>query len=143
MATVIGIVALLGLAKLLPSSLYVLALLRHRATIPFMYVLIVSKYLGHKGIGWMKPIVHMAGTSTGSLGTLGIFALNVIGLVFSLRGEGYLAAQDGRDLSHRYGGISNPQKNRSCDSHDQAGSVCDVADARCGATENQPRYQPA
>ncbi|MBZ5522316.1 MAG: hypothetical protein LAP21_08765 [Acidobacteriia bacterium] len=91
---VIGVVAILGLARLLLGSLFVLALFRYRAMIPLMYVLRLLEYLGHKGIGWMKPIVR-AGTPSGSYITAGLFTLCFIGLVLSLRGEN----QENKELS--------------------------------------------
>jgi hypothetical protein len=89
---VIFAVALLGLSGLLQQFVSVLALLRYRAMIPLMYVLLVVDYLGHKGIAWMKPVVR-TGTSSGSYVTVSIFALTFLGLVLSLRGKGYLPAQ--------------------------------------------------
>jgi hypothetical protein len=89
---VIFVVALLGLSGLLLGSLFVLALFRYRAMIPLMYVLLVVDYLGHKGIGLMKPIVR-TGTPSGSYVSVALFALTIIGLVLSLRGKDYLPAQ--------------------------------------------------
>lgn len=83
-ATVIGIGAFLGLAKLLLGSLYTLAAFRYRAMIPLMYALIVTDLVGRKVIVLYKPIVRMAGTATGSYVTWTLFALSVIGLVLSL-----------------------------------------------------------
>lgn len=85
---VIGVVAFLGLAGLLLRLLSVLALVRYRAMIPLLYVLMVVEYIGHKGIGWMKPIARV-GPPSGSFVSLGLFALSLLGLVLSLRGEGY------------------------------------------------------
>ena len=87
--SVIGAVALIGLAKLLLGFLFILALLRYRAMIPLMYLLIVVDYVGHKWLGFVKPIMHVAGTSAGTIVTLALFALSVIGLVLSLWGRGY------------------------------------------------------
>ena len=86
---VIGVVAFLGLSKLLLGMLFVLALFRYRAMIPLMYVMIVVDYLGHKGIGLMKPIVRI-GTPPGSFVSVALIALSIIGLVLSLRGKDYL-----------------------------------------------------
>ena len=86
---VIGVGAFLGLADLWLALLFVLALLRYRAMIPLMYAVIVADFIAHKGIGFYKPIVRMAGTATGSYVTWSLFAISVLGLVLSLRGEGY------------------------------------------------------
>ncbi len=90
--TVLAVVALLGLSKLLLGSLFALALFRYRAMIPLMYVLIVVDYLGHKEILLMKPIVRV-GTPSGGFVTAALFALSIIGLVLSLRGQDYLPRQ--------------------------------------------------
>jgi len=92
---VVGVAAFLGLAGLLLSLLYLLALFRYRAMIPLMYVLITLNYLGHKGIALMKPITRN-GTASGSYVTTGLFALTVAGLVLSLSGKGYLQGQDSK-----------------------------------------------
>lgn len=95
---VLATVALLGLSKLLLSSLHVLALFRYRAMIPLVYVLLVADYVGHKGIELMKPIDRV-GTPYGVVVTAVLFALSILGLVLSLRGEGYgaAAAADARE----------------------------------------------
>jgi hypothetical protein len=87
--TVIGVVALIGLAKLLLGLLFILALLRYRAMIPLMYLLLVTDYIGHKWLGLVKPIMHVAGTSTGTIVLVSLFAASVIGLILSLSGKGY------------------------------------------------------
>jgi len=91
--TVIGVVAFLGLAKLLLGFLFVLAMFRYRAMIPLMYVLIFADLLGHKGIGLMKPIARV-GASSGSYVNTVLITLCVIGLLLSLRGKGYLSGQE-------------------------------------------------
>lgn len=91
--TVIGVVALLGLAKLLLGLLNLMALVRYRAMIPLMYVLVVADQLGHKALGWMKPIAHV-GKPAGSYVNLIIITLSIIGLVLSLRGKDYLLRRE-------------------------------------------------
>jgi hypothetical protein len=95
-AAVIGVLAFLGLAKLLLGSLYVLASFRYRAMIPLMYLLIVVDQLGHKGIGLMKPIVR-TGTPTGVFVNLVILAVSIVGLVLSLQGKDYSRGNASRD----------------------------------------------
>jgi hypothetical protein len=94
-ATVIGVVAFLGLAKLLLGLLGVLALARYRGMIPLMYVLIVIDQLGRKGIALMKPIVHV-GTPTGFFVNAAIIALSVVGLFLSLGGKAYRPEQESK-----------------------------------------------
>ena len=90
---VIGVVAFLGLSGLLMGLLSTLALFRYRAMIPLMYALLVVEYLGHKGIGLMKPIVR-AGAHPGGFVSLALISLTVIGLVLSLGGRGYLPGRE-------------------------------------------------
>jgi hypothetical protein len=85
---VIGVVAFLGLANLLLYIVFVVVLIRYRAMIPFMYLLIVLNWLAHKGIGMMKPIVR-AGASPGQYVTWSLFALSLIGLILSVTGKNY------------------------------------------------------
>lgn len=92
-ATVIGIVAFLGISELLLGLLFVLVLFRYRAMIALMYLLIVVHDLAHKGIGLFKPIVHL-GTSSASLVNAVFLVLGIIGLVLSLQGKDYLARQE-------------------------------------------------
>lgn len=86
---VIGVAALLGLAGLLLGALFLLAALRYRAMIPLMYLLMVADNVGHKAILLMKPIVRVAGTSSGTIVTWSLFAASVLGFVLSLQGAGY------------------------------------------------------
>jgi hypothetical protein len=88
--TVIGIVAILGLAKLFLGLFSVLALVRYRSMIPLMYVVVVAEQLGRKVSGLMKPIAHV-GTPAGGFVNLTIITLSIVGLVFSLRGKDYLS----------------------------------------------------
>ena len=83
---VVALFALLGLYLLVIPLQSVVVLIRYRAMIPLMYVLIVVDYLGHRGIGWMKPIVRI-GTPSGSFLNVALFALSVVGLALSLRGR--------------------------------------------------------
>ena len=95
---VIHVVALLGLASLLLYLLFVLALLRYRAMIPLLYVLLIVDDIAHKAIGVMKPIAHTGGM-TASIVDLVLIGLGAVGLVLSLSGRGYspgAAADDGR-----------------------------------------------
>jgi hypothetical protein len=85
---VIGVVAFLGLASLLLCILSVIALIRYRTMIPLMYVLIVVEWVAHKGIGMMKPVIR-AGSPPGHYVTWILFAVSVIGLIFSVTGKNY------------------------------------------------------
>jgi hypothetical protein len=80
---VISVTTLLGLSQFLLASLGVLALIRYRAMIPFMYVLFSVEYLAKKWILLVKPIVR-TGASTSTYVNLLLIALLIAGLFLSL-----------------------------------------------------------
>ena len=81
---VVSITALLGLSHFLLASLGVLALIRYRAMIPLMYVLLLVEYFAKKWILLAHPIVR-TGTSPSTYVNLVLIALLIAGLVLSLR----------------------------------------------------------
>ena len=85
-----------GLDQLSLSLLFVVVLLRYRAMIPLMYVLIIVHYIALEGIVYMKHLV-LAGTSGASTPALVLTVLSISGLVLSLLGKGY-KNQSPRDL---------------------------------------------
>jgi len=85
---IIALFARLGLEQLVLASLLVLVLLRYRAMIPLMYVLIVAHYLGSRVVAETEPLV-LAGTSGVQTPFLVIAILSVLGLILSLTGKGY------------------------------------------------------
>ena len=85
---VVGLFARLGLEQLLFGSLCLLVLLRYRALIPLMYLLIVAHYLASRVVGQIKPLV-LAGTSGARTPALVIAILCALGLALSLSGRGY------------------------------------------------------
>ncbi len=80
---VVSVTTLLGLSQFLLASLGVLALIRYRAMIPFMYVLFLVEYLAKKWILLVKPIVR-TGLSTSTYVNLLLIALLILGLFLSL-----------------------------------------------------------
>ena len=76
---VVSITALLGLSHLLLASLGVLALIRYRAMIPLMYVLLLVEYFAKKWILLVHPIVR-TGTSPSTYVNLVLIALLIVGL---------------------------------------------------------------
>jgi hypothetical protein len=80
---VISVTTLLGLSQFLLASLGVLALIRYRTMIPFMYVLFSVEYLAKKWILLVKPIVR-TGASTSTYVNLLLIALLIAGLFLSL-----------------------------------------------------------
>jgi hypothetical protein len=85
---IVGLFARLGLEQLVLAALFVLVLLRYRAMIPLMYVVIVAHYLASRGVGHMKPLV-LTGTSGARIPALVIAILSVSGLVLSVIRRGY------------------------------------------------------
>jgi len=80
---VIALFARLGLEQLLLASLFGLVLVRYRALIPLMYVLMVADFVGGKIVGQFKPLA-LAGTSGVSTPFLIVAILSVVGLILSL-----------------------------------------------------------
>ena len=80
---VVSVTTLLGLSQFLLASLGVLALVRYRAMIPLMYVLLLVEYLAKKWILFVKPIVR-TGPSTSTYVNLLLIALLIVGLFLSL-----------------------------------------------------------
>jgi hypothetical protein len=96
--TVVSLFGLWGLSQLLFGVLLVLVLIRYRAMIPLMYVLLLVEYLSKKATLLMNPIVTTKASSAVSAAFflvatpagLVLVCLVIAGLVFSLLGKGYL-----------------------------------------------------
>jgi hypothetical protein len=82
--TMVSITALLGLSHFLLAALGVLALIRYRAMIPFMYILFLVEYFAKKWIQLVKPIVR-TGTPPATYVNLVLIALLIAGLLLSFR----------------------------------------------------------
>ena len=85
---IVGLMARQGIEQLMFAMLLLLVLLRYRAMIPLMYVLIVAHYVATKGVAQMKPLV-VTGTSGANTPMLVIAIMSVAGLVLSLVGRRY------------------------------------------------------
>jgi hypothetical protein len=85
---IVGLFARMGLEQLMLAALLLLVLLRYRAMIPLMYVVIVTQHVASRIVGELKPLVR-AGESGVSTPILAFFILSVIGLMWSLIGRGY------------------------------------------------------
>ena len=85
---IVGIFARMGLEQLLVGVLLVIVLIRYRAMIPLIYLLLVVQYVAHEWVIRMKPLV-LAGTSGARTMALILAALSVAGLVLSVIGKGY------------------------------------------------------
>ena len=85
---IIGLMARQGIEQLVFALLLLLVLLRYRAMVPLVYVLIVAHYVATKGVAQMKPLV-VTGTSGANTPMLVIAIMSVTGLVLSLVGRRY------------------------------------------------------
>jgi hypothetical protein len=85
---VIALLARLGLEQFLLGALVVVVLLRYRAMIPLLYLLIVVHDIAYAGIARMKPLA-LAGTSGARTPALVLTVLSVSGLILSLWGKDY------------------------------------------------------
>lgn len=83
---VVGLFVLLGLFQLLLGLLGVVALIRYRAMIPFLYLVLLLQMLGNRALTLLHPIAEAstAGTPPGFYVSLGILAATVVGFVLSL-----------------------------------------------------------
>lgn len=87
---IIALFARLGLEQLVFGSLLVLVLLRYRAMIPLMYLLLVGNFIGSQVVSAARPLV-LAGTSGVKLPFLVIGLLCILGFILSVFGKGYAA----------------------------------------------------
>lgn len=81
---VISLFALVGLFILLFALLGFVVLVRYRAMIPFMYLILLAQQLGSKVLLLMHPVVRSGPSSLGSAVVLAVLALTVAGFVLSL-----------------------------------------------------------
>ncbi len=85
---VLSVFARLGLRHLMLCLLGILVLVRYRALIPLMFLLFLLEYLGVTLILRFIPIIR-TGTPIGSYVNLALVAVASVGLVLSLRSQGY------------------------------------------------------
>ena len=89
---VLALFAIWGLSQLVLSVLGVLALIRYRAMIPFMFFLYLVEHLARRWILLVKPIVR-TGTPTGMYINLALLAGMVVGMALSLRSRAVVPVQ--------------------------------------------------
>ena len=82
---VVLLFALWGLQQLLLGFVYVAVLLRYRALLPFMYLLLLLEYVGRLGLGLWKGPLETLSRPPGASGTLVLIAVGSLMLVLSLR----------------------------------------------------------
>jgi hypothetical protein len=79
--------ALLGMYLLVLPLIGALALVRYRAMIPFLFLMLLAVMLGSRGLNYLHPIARTAAAGGRPIGlyvNLGILALTVIGFVLSV-----------------------------------------------------------
>lgn len=81
--TVVGIFALWGLSQLIIGLIYLLAAVRYRALIPFLYLLFTLEYAMRLWVGANKTI-ETAGTAPGSLINLPFMIAGVVLFALSI-----------------------------------------------------------
>jgi hypothetical protein len=81
---VLALFAIWGLSQLVISVFGVLALVRYRAMVPLMFVLLLLEHLARKGILLVKPIPR-TGTSPSGYINLALLVLMIAGVALSLR----------------------------------------------------------
>ena len=79
----------IGLFFLLLSLLGVVALIRYRAMIPLMYLVLILQLAGSRLLLYLYPIVRTSEMPLGFSVTLTMLAVALIGVVLSLVGKGY------------------------------------------------------
>lgn len=90
---VVSAFAAWGLAQLIICLLCILVLARYRATVPFMFALLLLEHLSRRLLFHVMPIVR-TGTPPGFYVNLLLTALMVVGLALSLRGRDGLQAKE-------------------------------------------------
>jgi hypothetical protein len=84
---VVAVFALAALFRVLLSLQCVVALVRYRAMIPFMYLLFLILHLGSKALLLVHPVAR-SGVATAQLGSafvLGLIGMLAIGFILSIR----------------------------------------------------------
>jgi hypothetical protein len=81
---VLSLFALLGWLHLLLGAICIVVLVRYRAMIPLMFVLLLVEFLGRKLILMVMPIIRSDAAPGGVLGLV-LLAVMIVGLVLSLR----------------------------------------------------------
>lgn len=77
--------AIWGLAQLVISFFGVLALIRYRAMIPLMFVVVLSEHIARKAILLWKPIARVGGSGSIYMNLIILPALMIVGLLLTLR----------------------------------------------------------
>jgi hypothetical protein len=81
--TIVSVWALLALVRLIIFVLGLLALMRYRSAVPFMFVLLIVEYLSREVLLRFNPIARI-GAPPGPIVHQIMFALTIVGLGLSL-----------------------------------------------------------
>lgn len=90
---VVSLFAIWGLAHLVICVLCIVALVRYRAMVPFMLVLLLLEHLSRRLILYVMPIVRV-GTPPGFIVNLVLLTLMIVGLALSLWSRGDHSSQE-------------------------------------------------
>lgn len=82
-STVISMFALWGLVQVIIALIQIIAIVKYKALIPLLYLLLVITQLSRIAIAEFKPVIT-SGTAPASALSLYLLALYVIGLVLSI-----------------------------------------------------------
>jgi hypothetical protein len=91
--TVVSLFALLGVAHATLCVLGIVALVRYRSLIPFLFALVLLEFLGRRLVLQFIPLAR-AGTPPGTWVNLGLLAIMVVGLVSSVLTRGKESERD-------------------------------------------------
>jgi hypothetical protein len=80
----LSVFAIWGFAQVMIGLLCILALVRYRALVPFLFALLLLEHLGRKLILFFLPIAK-TGTAPGLFINLALVAVMILGLVLALR----------------------------------------------------------
>jgi len=93
--TVVALFAIWGLAQLVICSLCVLALVRYRSAISFMFALLLLEFLSRKVIFYFLPLARTE-LPVGVIVNLILLAMMIVGLALALWNKGTLEERGGR-----------------------------------------------
>ncbi len=88
---VVSLFALSALGNLVLVTLSIVALVRYRAMIPFLYLLMLAEYAGRRALLFANPIGRSEGTPIGFYINMTLLALLLIGFALSLQNRDPLA----------------------------------------------------
>jgi hypothetical protein len=82
---VVSLFALLALSRLMPALLGILVLVRYRAMVPLLYLLLLIEHVGSRALLLVNPVVKSGASSVGLAINLALLALLLAGFGLSLQ----------------------------------------------------------